>query len=384
MIANGVFCEPQVPQFPGVDDVTAAGGRVCAATEFLDVEQARGRDVVVIGYGKSACDVAVAISDVAASTSVIARQLLWKVPKKVGGVVNFKYLLLTRMGEALFRYRTLHGAEKILHGPGNRLRRGMLNSVGTASVRQYKLKKLDLVPSGTMEGIVRGAIGLVTDGFFDRVGDGRIRVYRDRTVSRMLEKDQRPHVELDDGTVLAADLVVCATGFRQGTPFLTPEVAARTLDERGNFALYRQILPPDVENLYFAGYNSSFFSPLNAEIAALWIAAHLAGRLELPDRAAMHGEVAAQLAFMDQAVDGHHNRGTKIIPFSLHNADEVLGDLGQNLPSRTRASHWLNPVTPSSYRRLTAALIERASVVSTAPATPTPSTLTTSTPTPGK
>ena len=173
VVANGVFCEPAVPQYPGVDDFAAAGGRMLAATEFLDEEQARDKDVVVVGYGKSACDVAVAISETARSTSVIARQLLWKVPRRVGGVVNFKFLLLTRMGEALFRYRTVTGPAKFLHGPGNGIRRNMLNSVGSASVRQYKLKELDLVPSGTMEGIVRGAIGLVTDGFYEQVREGR-------------------------------------------------------------------------------------------------------------------------------------------------------------------------------------------------------------------
>ena len=29
--------------------------------------------------------------------------LLWKVPRKIGGFLNFKLLLLTRMGEALFK-----------------------------------------------------------------------------------------------------------------------------------------------------------------------------------------------------------------------------------------------------------------------------------------
>ena len=38
--------------------------------------------------------------------------------------------------------------------------------------------------------------------------------------------------------------------------------------------LYRQVLPPRrSDDLTFAGYNSSFFSPLNAEMAAVWIAA---------------------------------------------------------------------------------------------------------------
>jgi cation diffusion facilitator CzcD-associated flavoprotein CzcO len=359
VIANGVFCEPAMPSYPGLPEFTAAGGALLAATDFHDAEEARGKNVLVVGYGKSACDVAVPISDVAASTSVIARQLLWKVPRKVGGVVNFKFLLLTRMGEALFRYRYLRGAEKFLHGPGNRMRRGMLNSVGTASVRQYKLDKLGILPGGTMEGIVRGAIGLVTDGFFERVERGTITVRRDRTIVRLLEKDGRPHAELDDGNVLPADLIVCATGFTQGVPFLEPAEARRLLDERGNFMLYRQILPLDRPGLYFAGYNSSFFSPLNAEMAAVWIAAHLAGALTLPAPDALQRDVAAQLAFMDEAVDGHHCHGTKIIPFSMHNVDEILGDLDLNIPARTRASHWLNPINPRAYSKVTPTLLER-------------------------
>jgi len=112
-----------------------------------------------------------------------------------------------------------------------------------------------------------------------------------------------------------------------------------------------------VPGLYFNGYNSSFFSPLNAEMAAAWIAADLAGAVPRPDPEAMRGAVFAQLAFMDDATRGHHCRGGKIIPFSLHNVDEVLGDLGLNIPARVRASHWLNPVDPTAYRDITPRLV---------------------------
>jgi cation diffusion facilitator CzcD-associated flavoprotein CzcO len=359
VIANGVFCEPERPVYEGVEEFTAAGGRLYPATEFHDAEEARGKDVLVVGYGKSACDVAVPISDVAASTTVVARQLLWKVPKRVGGVLNFKYLLLTRMGESLFRYARIRGVEKFLHGPGNGMRRRMLNSVGTASVRQYKLAKLDLLPAGHMEDIVRGAIGLVTDGFFDHVEQGKIVVQRDRTITRLLVKDERPAAELSDGTVLPADLIVYALGFKQGVPFLAPDVQQRLFDDRGNFMLYRQILPIDVPNLYFGGYNSSFFSPLNAEMAAVWIAADVGGDLALPNREAMRQAVIDQLAFMDDATGGHHCRGTKIIPFSMHNVDEVLDDLHLNLSARTRAAHWLGPVKPKAYREVAPKLAKR-------------------------
>ncbi|MGI5132949.1 flavin-containing monooxygenase [Pseudonocardia sp. CA-107938] len=361
VVANGVFCEPAVPEYPGLAEFTAAGGRLCAGSDFHSAEEGRDKHVVVVGYGKSACDIAAAIAGTTASTDVVARQMLWKVPRKVGGVVNFKMLLLTRMGEALFRYIRLRGFEKFLHGPGNGVRRSLLNSVGSISVRQFGLKELGLLPAGQMEDIVRGAIGLASEGFFEGVRDGTITVHRDSTIARLGAREGAPIAELVDGTVLPADVVVCATGFRQGVPFLDADVTARVLDERGNFALYRQILPVDVPGLYFNGYNSSFFSPLNAEMAALWIAADLVGAVARPEPAQMRQAVAEQLAFMDAATDTHHCRGTKIIPFSLHNVDEVLGDLGLNIPRRIRAAHWLNPVDPKAYRPITPALLQRLS-----------------------
>lgn len=359
VVANGVFCEPAVPAFAGAAEFTAAGGRVCAGTEFHDAEDARGKHVLVVGYGKSACDVTVPISRVAASTDVIARQLLWKVPRRVAGVLNFKMLLLTRMGEALFRYLRLRGLEKFLHGPGNGMRRSMLNSIGSVSVRQFGLARHDLVPGGHMEDIVKGAIGLATEGFFQGVADGSIVVHRDREITRLLARDDRPCAELSDGTVLPADLVVCATGFRQNVDFLPADVRSTLFDERGNFLLYRQIRPIGRPGLYFNGYNSSFFSPLNAEMAAVWITADLAGATPLPDDATMRQAVVDQLAFMDVATDAHHCRGTKIIPFSMHNVDEVLGDLELNIARRVRASHWLNPVDPAAYRGVTPALLRK-------------------------
>jgi hypothetical protein len=359
VVANGVFCEPAMPSYPGTAEFIAVGGQVLAGTELHDQEQARGMRVLVIGYGKSACDVTVPVSEVAASTAVVARHLLWKVPRRIGGVVNFKLLLLTRMGEALFPYLRPGGVERFLHGPANGIRGRMINSVGSASVRQFGLERLRLVPPGQMEDIVRGAIGLATEGFFEGVEAGSIVVHANRTIARLLADGDGPAAELDDGTRLPADLIICATGFTQGVPFLPDEVTAQVLDERGNFMLYRQIRPADVADLYFNGYNSSFFSPLNAEMAAVWIAADLAAAVPLPEPAAMRQQITEQLAFMDAATDTHHCRGGKIIPFSMHNVDEVLGDLGVNVSAAIRALHWLGPIAPAAYRRITPAVLKR-------------------------
>ena len=369
VVANGVFCEPAVPRYPGESEFTAAGGQVLAGTDLHDEEQARGKRVLIVGYGKSACDITVPVSQVAASTDVIARHLLWKVPRRIGGFLNFKMLLLTRMGEALFKYLRPRGVEKFLHGPANGVRGRMINSIGSASVRQFGLKQLRLVPPGQMEDIVRGAIGLSTEGFYEGVAAGRIVVHPNRTIARLLADDGEPAAELDDGTQLPADLIVCATGFTQGVPFLPADLEHQVLDERGNFLLYRQIRPVDVPDLYFTGYNSSFFSPLIAEMAAVWIAADLAGAVALPKPADMRQQVAGQLAFMDAATDTHHCRGGKIIPFSLHNVDEVLGDLNVNVSAAVRAWHWLMPVDPTAYRRITPTVLKRLPPVLAAPMT---------------
>jgi cation diffusion facilitator CzcD-associated flavoprotein CzcO len=359
VVANGIFSEPFKPSFGGADDHERAGGRLYAASEFADLEEARGKDVVVVGYGKSACDVAFEISGVAASTTVVARRLLWKMPKKLGNLVSYKYLMLTRMGEGLFPYIEARGFERFLHGVGKPVRNSMLGAVQWISVKQLRLRQLGLVPEGGFERIARSTVSLTTDGFYERVAQGRISVLRDRTVVRLLEKDGRPCAELSTGEVIPADVVVCGTGFRQVIPFFSDELQKRLTDERGDFMLHQYIQPLDVPRLSFVGYNSSFFSPLSAEVAALWVANYLMGGLELPPVEERRRRIAERLRWMRERTEGQHARGTNIIPFSMHNIDETLEEMGLNVGPATRALQWLLPPNPGSYRKVTARLLAR-------------------------
>jgi hypothetical protein len=124
----------------------------------------------------------------------------------------------------------------------------------------------------------------------------------------------------------------------------------------------------------FCGYNSSFFSPLSAEVAALWIAAFLVDAIELPPIERQRAEIQERLRWMEQRTNGHHARGTNVIPFSMHNIDEMLQDLGLNVSAATRTREWLLPINPLAYRRLPARLRERLAARSSAkpPSTPPP------------
>jgi hypothetical protein len=359
VVANGIYCYPRIPTFAGADEYEGAGGRIYHSSEFHDLEDARGKHVVVVGYGKSACDVAGAISDVAASTSVVARELLWKVPKRFAKVLYIKYLLLTRMGEALFPYIRRRGVERFLHGVGRPIRNAMIGGVQAVITWQLGLKRLGLVPEGPFEIIARANVSMVTDGFFERVHKGTITVHRDTLIERLGAERGRPIAVLSNGSTVPADAVVCGTGWRQEVPFFSEELQRKLTDERGNFELYRQVQPLEVPRLSFCGYNSSFFSQLSAEVAALWIAGFLDGAIELPPVEQQRAEVHEWLRWTERRTDGHHARGANVIPFSMHNIDEMLQDLGLTISPRTRLREWLLPINPLAYGRLTAQLRER-------------------------
>jgi dimethylaniline monooxygenase (N-oxide forming) len=351
-ICNGIFSAPSVPEFNGAQEFMAAGGTICHSSEFLKKDDARGKNVLVIGYGKSSCDVAVGLADTAGSMTVVARDLIWKMPKKLGGVLNYKYLFLTRMGEALFPYIRLKGFEKFLHGAGRPVRNSMLGSVQALITRQLKLKKLGALPRGSFEQIARSTVSLVTDGFFDQVAKGRIAIKRDTAIQQMVVVGGQRFALLKSGEKIPADIVICGTGWRQEVPFLDGDLQKRIIDERGNFRLYRHILPTGLRNLAFNGYNSSFFSPLSAEMGALWVAAYLGGAVKLPDERTQREVTDNRLRWMEERTEGKHARGTNIIPFSMHQVDELLEDMGLSIGGMQRFMEWQMPVKPGSYVRV--------------------------------
>ncbi|MEX2126003.1 MAG: NAD(P)/FAD-dependent oxidoreductase [Woeseia sp.] len=354
VVCNGIFSEPFIPDFAGSERFRGAGGRICHSSQFTRVDEARGKNVVVVGYGKSSCDVANATVDLSRHTYLVARHLIWKIPKKLKNVLNFKYLFLTRMGEALFRYIRVKGFEKFLHGSGLPIRNFMLGQVERMVAKQLTLHKLGLHPGMPLETIARSTVSLVTDGFYDNIRAGRLTVKRAEIVEL-----HAGCATLSNGDTIPTDIVICGTGWRQETPFFDNSVMANVTDERGNFRLYRSMIPVGAPRLAFNGYNSSFFSQLNAEIGALWIAGHLLNAFKLPSKEVMNKAVDERLIWMEQRTEGKHSKGTNIIPFSIHHMDELLSDLRLTLNAFRRFRQWLIPVTGADYRPITARLLRR-------------------------
>jgi len=342
---NGIFSIPAIPPFPGSDAFLQAGGQVLHTSQFTDPEAARGKHMLVVGYGKSSCDVANAIAPISASTRMVVRSLIWKIPKRIGGVLNFKHLFLNRMGEGLFPWMELKGFEAFLQGPGKPLRNGMLGTVQAIIARQLDLKALGLDPGTPLETIARSTVSLVSDGFYDKIAEGTLGFERDAQIAELSAGTAR----LTNGKTLPADIVLCGTGWQQRVDFLPDAVRRQVTDAQGNFRLYRSMVPLGVPRLLFNGYNSSFFCQLNAEMGAIWIAALLAGTLTLPDTETMSAQIDRRLAWMDERTGGKHCKGTNIVPFSIHHIDELLADLDLALPRTVRIAQWLRTVRASDF-----------------------------------
>ena len=347
IVCNGIFSKPFIPDFPGVSKFKAAGGKVFHTSEFTNIADAEGKNVIVVGYGKSSCDVAHKVMSVSNSTTVVARNLIWKIPKKIMNRLNFKHLFLTRMGEGLFKYIKVRGFEKFLHSPlGLPIRNSMLGTVESIVAKQFRLKEIGLHPNKPLETIARSTVSLVTDGFYEAITSGAMGMKKNASIVELSEGLAR----LSTGETIPADIIICGTGWHQEAPFFDEYLADKITDSEGNFRLYRSMIPVGVENLAFNGYNSSFFSQLNCEIGALWLIDYLGGGLQLPSEDDQNYHIDKRLAWMKWRTDGKYSKGTNIIPFSMHNIDELLNDMRLNVNVFRRFSQWLIPVDPSQYR----------------------------------
>jgi len=65
---------------------------------------------------------------------------------------------------------------------------------------------------------------------------------------------------------------------------------------------------------------------------------YLSGGVELPPRKEMNRWIDLRLAWMIERTDGMHSHGTTIIPFSMHQIDELLKDIDLELGRQPRPS----------------------------------------------
>ncbi|MBP6829064.1 MAG: NAD(P)-binding domain-containing protein [Saprospiraceae bacterium] len=351
VVCSGTFSEPFIPQTEGMGDFVEGGGRLLHTSQVASPDLYRGKNVVVVGFGKSACDVASAIAAEARETYLVFRQAKWKVPKRILGT-NYKYLILSRFGEAITKFRYRNRVENLIHALG--LPPMIFRRMQRIFTKQQGLKACNLVPAASLSDLLFGELSVESDGFFQQVKEEKI-----TALPGEIRSYHRGGMLLSGGERLEADTVVYGTGFSQNLPFLPKEVRQKFTDADGNYLLYRHILPVRVPALAFVGFNSSFFCNLTSEMAALWLAEWMRGSIALPSPAAMEEQILEHLNWRKQFRQNGLYRNASVYPFNLTYVDWLLKDMGARLSLPALLSEWLIVVEPSHYAPVKKKITER-------------------------
>ena len=248
LVANGHHWDRRFPEpeFPGSD---VFGGQQMHAHDYRDNEFLAGKDVVVLGMGNSAMDIAVESSYVARSTQLAARRGAWIVPK---------YLF----GKPLDQISTL---PLVPHWLAARVTEGLIR-LHVGRPERYGLPRPDH-RFGEAHPTVSGRI-------LDRITHGTI---MPRPNIAQLGPDW---VQFTDGTRVHADVVIYCTGYRISFPFFDDDF----ITAPGNrIDLFRRVFAPRNPRLAFVG----LLQPLGAimplsEIQASWVADLITGAGVLP------------------------------------------------------------------------------------------------------
>jgi cation diffusion facilitator CzcD-associated flavoprotein CzcO len=339
VVCNGVFSKPN---FPEIEDISRFAGAVVHSSQSIKPEDMKGKRIVVVGAGKSAADCAVFAAHEAQSSTLLFRRPHWLLPRYAFGFINMEFIATSRFIEAFMPYYKLTPLEDFLHRKSPLLAR-ILDRIVLSLFRLNMRMPKELYPGIMPLAHAFETSGFVTD-FYRLARKGTIKAKR-AEIQRAV--DGRT-LMLTNGETLEADLLICATGWKQETPFLEASVREQVCSAEG-FHLYRTILPPALPTMGFIGYNSSNCCPISSEIAANWLSDVFLGRTHLPSIAEMENDIADMRRWIERELPDHRG-GYFIGPFVSHHIDDLMRDMG--LPTRrvrnVLAEHFL-PRWPTRY-----------------------------------
>ncbi|HEX7738179.1 MAG TPA: NAD(P)-binding domain-containing protein [Marmoricola sp.] len=269
VVANGHHWSPRLPDYPGSFDGVLMHSHAYISP-FEPVEM-RGKRVVVVGMGNSAMDIASELSApwMADTLYVSARRGVWVLPK----------------------YRNGQPADKVMAPPdipkeqalaaSRELIRGLVGSMSTYGLPEPDHEPLSAHPS-------------VSADFLTKAGSGDIHMLP--AISRL----DGSTVHLADGTSVEADVIVCATGYNMEFPFFADSDVALHPDSEHRYPLFKRMIKPGVDHLYFMGLAQSSPTIVNlAEQQSKLLARLLTGSYALPSieeqEAIMRADEAAHL-----------------------------------------------------------------------------------------
>ena len=256
IVANGHHWNPRFPTPAFKGEFT---GEILDSHYYREAEQVQDKDVLVVGIGNSAVDIAceaarqhtgkVVIST--RSGAYITPNWIWSMPfDNLANPLTAKFPLWL---------------QRFLLNTTLWLARGKQEDYGVPKPNRPVLSEHPTLSQDLLNLSGRGLIKFKPN----------IKEFRGKTVV------------FEDGTVQDFDLIIYATGYKVTFPFLKHYVEF-DIEETNDIRLYKKVIHPDYKNLFFL----ALIQPLGAimplaEIQSKWIAKIIKGESKLPSKETM-------------------------------------------------------------------------------------------------
>ena len=252
-------------------------------------------------------------------------------PYFVGGI-NFKKLLYMRAQEMQFNGWTRGAGARLMAAITKPLVWANFRGLETLLKLQLGLKKHNMVPNKPIEKEASCSLPIVTPGLFEELNAGRI-----TPVIGSIDSYEPGKVKLTTGDTIPCDLSILAVGWKLGIPYLSQEYRDKLIEDDGQYRTYRLSVNPDLPDMGFVGFNSSFCTVLSAEMIANWLVRYMDGQLaHQPTREEMEANINAMLHWRrKERPAAQVYGGLCSAPFHFRHFDELMQDMGAKTWKRT-------------------------------------------------
>ncbi|MET9482138.1 NAD(P)/FAD-dependent oxidoreductase [Streptomyces sp. NPDC006638] len=227
VVATGYNHTPKLPDWPGRE---AYAGELLHAGEYRDARPYAGKDVLVVGVGNTGAEIAVDLVE--------------------GGAARVR--LAVRTVPHIVRRSTLGWPAQ---SSGILIRRLPAPLVDRLAALQARIALPDLTSkglprpdTGLLSRAREGAIPVQDVGLVDAVRKGRVEPVA------AVESFEEDKVVLADGTRIAPDVVIAATGYRRALEGLVGDLDL--LDARGRPRAHGPHTAPNAPALHFTGFTN--------------------------------------------------------------------------------------------------------------------------------
>jgi len=215
IVCNGHHWSMRMPEYEGTG---FTGGELLHSKSYKSPEQLKGKRVLVIGGGNSACDIAVEAARFAKSAHISMRRGYWFLPKTFLGVPLVELM------------------KPWMPGAAQRLLARAMARIAVGPYERYGLEHPDHAPFDRHP--------TINSELLYYLRHGEIAPHPD------IRRWDGNEIEFVDGKRETFDLVIAATGYDVSFPFLREDVVKW---KDGFPQLIGGLMPPDHKNIYFFG-----------------------------------------------------------------------------------------------------------------------------------